>query len=299
MLHVEDVVVAPPATGEVSVRVRSAGVNPGEAAIRSGALEEQFPGRFPSGQGTEFSGIVTEVGEDVAGIAVGDAVVGFSDGRDAQADQVVLPATNVLPKPGALGWDVAAAIPIAAATATAMVTAVRPKSGETVVVAGGAGGVGFIVVQLVLRTGAAVIATAAPADHAALRGVGAVPVAYGDEVAERILEAAPEGVDAFLDTYGRGQADLAVSLGVAPERIDTIIDFGAGERLGIHTDGMYALPDIRAAIVTVADLVAAGDVRAPVKASFPLEQVEAAYQALNDAPGVGKVVLSVSTDDER
>ena len=115
----------------------------------------------------------------------------------------------------------------------------------------------------------------------------------------RIREAAPDGVDAFLDTSGQAQADLAVALGVSPDRIDTIIDFDAGTRLGVHTDGMYQLPDIRAAIVAVVDLVAAGAVRTPVKAAFPLERVQDAYRALAEAPGVGKVVLTVSTDDEK
>lgn len=298
VLRIEDVTLYPPSNGEVAVRVRSAGVNPGEAAIRSGALAEQFAGSFPSGQGTEFSGRVSAVGPDVVDVGVGDAVIGFSDGRDAQADEVVLPADHVLPMPSALGWDIAATTPIAGATATAMVETVRPRSGETVVVAGGAGGVGYAAVQLALRTGATVVATAAPADHAALRAVGAVPVAYGDGVEDRIREVAPDGVDAFLDTHGEGQADIAVALGVAPDRVDTIIDFDAAQRLGIRTDGMYQLPDIRAAVVAFVELVVAGALRSPVKAAFPLKQVKEAYRALADAPGVGKVVLTVSTDED-
>ncbi|MBW4041206.1 MAG: zinc-binding dehydrogenase, partial [Acidobacteria bacterium] len=91
-------------------------------------------------------------------------------------------------------------------------------------------------------------------------------------------------------------ADLAVALGVPVGRIDSIIDFEAGSRLGIHNDGMYQLHDIRAAVVRFADLVATGEVRSPVKARFPLEQVQQAYRALAEAPGVGKVVLDISDD---
>lgn len=297
VLHIDDVPALSPKPGEVVVRVRAAGVNPGEQAIREGKMTAMAPSTFPSGEGTEFSGRVKALGDGVTDYAVGDAVIGFSDGRNAQADEVAIALSNVLPKPDGVEWGVAAVAPIAGATATSMVRSVRVALGDVVVVAGGAGGVGFAAVQLALRAGATVVATAAEADHDTIRNVGATPVLYGDGVQQRIRDAAPNGADVFLDTHGDGQADIAIALGVAPDRVDSIIDFGAGKRLGIRNEGMYQLPDLRGAIVEFVNLVAAGEVLCPVKARFPLEDVQGAYRALTEASGVGKVALDVSSDD--
>ncbi|MEP6481598.1 MAG: NADP-dependent oxidoreductase [Rhodoglobus sp.] len=297
-LHVEDVPTRAPGDDEVTVRVRAAGVNPGEAAIREGAMDAFAPAHFPSGQGTEFAGVVISVGDQVHGVAIGDEVIGFSDGRDAQADEVVLPVSNVLPKPKDVDWETAAIIPIAGATAISMVDSVRPRSGETAVVAGAAGGIGFVAAQLLIRHGVTVIGTAGAADQDALIARGIQAVVYGDGVEERIRRSAPNGVDAFLDTHGDGQADLAIALGVAPDRIDSIIDFESGQRLGIRNQGMYQLPDIRSAVVEFAHWVASGEIELPVRARFPLEQVRDAYEALTAAPGIGKIVLEISGDAE-
>lgn len=293
VLEVREIDVRDPGAGEVRIEVHAAGVNPGEAAIRSGAMAAQFPATFPSGQGTEFAGVVAAVGLDVTTVAVGDAVIGFSDGRDAQAEAVVVPFANTLPKPANMDWATAALMPIAGATATAMVRSVGLVTGETVVVAGAGGGIGFTAAQLARRLGAHVIGTAGGAGFAGLRDVGVTPVEYGDGVEERIRAAAPNGVDAFLDTHGGGQADLAIALGVKPARVDSIIDFAAGSRLGIQNQGMYQLDDMRAAIIEFAALVDSGEVIVPIRARFPLDDVREAYRALEHAPGIGKIVLEV------
>jgi len=296
-LHLADVRSRPPKTGEVVVRVRAAGVNPGEVAILRGDMDADFPATFPSGQGTEFAGVIVELGDQVGGVDIGDGVIGFSDTRDAQADEVVLPTSNVLLKPEGVDWDVAAIIPISGATATSMIRAAQPQPGETVVVSGAGGGVGFIAAQLLRLAQANVIGIAGEADHDSLRAIGVLPVAYGEGVEGRVRKIAPNGIDAFLDTNGRGQADLAVALGVAPDRVDSIIDFEAGQRLGIKTEGMYQLDDIRAAVIEVAGLVASGSIEMPVRARYPLEHVVEAYRALDTVPGVGRIVLEISADD--
>ena len=292
-LYVDDVVVRDPSPDEVVVEVRYSGVNPGELGILSGAMDVGAPSHFPSGIGTEFSGSVVSMGGDVSGIGVGDPVIGFSDSRDAHAERVVLAASNVLPKPPGVAWDTGAVIPIAGATATSALRAVPVAPGETAVVAGAAGGVGFVLAQLLVRAGVTVIGTAASVDHPALAGAAIHPVVYGDGVADRIRAAAPYGVQAYFDTHGQGQADVAISLGVDPRRVDSIIDFEAGERLGIKNVGMYQLSDIRAVVLEVARIVAAGEIVIPVKASFPLDDVQDAYRAITIAPGVGKVVLAM------
>nr|WP_284255711.1 alcohol dehydrogenase catalytic domain-containing protein [Pseudolysinimonas kribbensis] len=215
-----------PGPGEVRVAVRYAGINPGEIPIREG----RFGGEPPFGQGSDFAGEIVGLGEGVTGWRIGSDVIGMSDQRSAQADYVVLPADRVIPKPAGLGWDVAGALYVAATTAVAAVDTIAPHPGDRVVVAGAAGGVGVLAAQLAARAGARVIGTASEQNHEALRGLGIEPVAYGDGAQGRIRLLATDGVDAFIDTHGRGNVDLALDLGVDPGRIETIADFAAASR---------------------------------------------------------------------
>lgn len=290
VLRLEVVPERDPGPGEVMVAVRFAGINPGEIGIREG----RFGGEPPFGQGSDFAGDVVGIGEGVTRWHVGDEVIGMSDGRDAQADYVTLPADRVVAKPEGLAWDVAGSLYVVGTTAVAAIAAVDPKPGETVVVAGAAGGVGILAAQLARRAGARVIGTASEENHAALRELGIEPVAYGDGVQGRIRLLAADGVDAFIDTHGAGNVDLALDLGVAPERIDSIIDFGAAEK-GIKLDGMSTVADPGAAVAELAALIAAGEVTLPIKARYPIDEVATAYDALANRHGIGKIVLQVGS----
>ena len=297
VLHLAEVEKPEPADGEILVRVRAAGINPGEVAIRSGAMDKFSPAHFPEGEGTDLAGVVDAVGPDVDGVQPGAEVIGWSDRRGAQADYAVLPAANVVPKPPQLAWDQAAVCPVSCATAASIIEALGPQPDETVVVAGASGGVGVVVCQLARRAGAHVVGTASERNLAYLRTLGVDPVTYGDGVEDRIRAAAAGGIDAFADCHGDGNVDLAVALGVAPVRINTIIDFGAAQRVGAKAQGMYQLDDIGGALAPVVDLLAAGQVALPIKARFPLDHVQDAYQRLSQAGGVGKIVLEISTDE--
>src|SRR4051794_36377492 len=94
VLRIEDVERPQPASDQVLVEVVAAGINPGENSVRAGLLHEQWPATFPSGQGSDFAGRVVEVGSSVAGFAVGDEVLGWSDWRSSQAEYVVVPADH-------------------------------------------------------------------------------------------------------------------------------------------------------------------------------------------------------------
>ena len=89
VLRVEDVPRPVPGPGQVLVEVRAAGINPGEGYIRQGLLHERWPATFPSGQGSDFAGVVASRGEGVSDIAVGDEVIGFVDTRSSHAEFVV------------------------------------------------------------------------------------------------------------------------------------------------------------------------------------------------------------------
>jgi NADPH:quinone reductase-like Zn-dependent oxidoreductase len=288
VVEVEDPV---PGAGQLLVRVKAAGINPGEAKIRDGMLAERWPSTFPSGQGSDLAGVVEQVGEGVDGFAAGDEVIGFTDERASQAELVAISAENATPKPAGVSWDVAGSLFVAGATAWASVRAVSLADGDTVVISGAAGGVGVIAVQLARRAGATVIGLASERHHEWLRAHGAVPVTYGDGVAERIRESAPDGVDAFLDMVGGGYVELALELGVAPQRINTIADFAAVDKHGVKSEG-NAFGASAAVMAELAGLIDAGELEVPIAATYPLDQVRDAYRELADNHTRGKIVLS-------
>src|SRR6266478_7979301 len=131
VLEVRDVSRPVPGQGEVLVQVRAAGINPSEAVIRSGALHHLFPATFPSGQGSDFAGVVTELGSGVSGFTVGDEVIGFSMRRSSQAEYVSVPANQLTPRPPTVPWEVAGSLFVAGVTAYAAVRAVQLVPGDT------------------------------------------------------------------------------------------------------------------------------------------------------------------------
>jgi NADPH2:quinone reductase len=289
VLHIAQVPVPTPATGEVVVAVRAAGINPGEAAIRQG-LFDAGSGAVPSGQGSDLAGVISAVGAEVTGFAVGDEVLGWSWRRSSQADYVQVPADQLVAKPAELSWEAAGSLYVVGATAWAAVTAVDPQPGETVVVSGAAGGVGTLVVQLLKLRGASVIGIASPANHAWLESHGVVPVAYGDDLPAKIREAAGGAVDAFIDLYGPEYLRLAVDLGVPRDRIETIISFAAAQELGTKADGSTEGTSVEV-LAEVAELVATGQVELPIAAGYPLDAVQEAYTELEKRHTRGKIVL--------
>ena len=292
VLDVREVPAPEPGPGQVLVQVRAAGINPGEAKIREGLLDALWPATFPSGEGSDFAGVVDRVGPGVEDVAAGDKVIGWVDTRSSQAEYVVADAANLAPKPSGLPWEVAGAIPVVGFTAWAMVRAVDLKPGDTVVVAGAAGGVGSLAVQLAKRKGATVIGLAGPSNHDWLTRHGVLPVAYGEGVADRIrAAAAPATVDAFLDAFGGDYVELALNdLKVAPERIDTIANFDAVAKYGVKGDGNGAGASA-ATLEELADLVAAKELELPVARTYPLAEVSAAYAELAKGHIRGKIVL--------
>ena len=275
---------------DVLVEVKAAGINPGEASIREGLLAERFPSTFPSGQGTDLAGIVKEIGIDVEGFAPGDEVVGWSEERSSHAEEVVLPADQVIRKPADVGWPEAGALFVVGVTAFAAVRAVDISAGDTVVVSAAAGGVGTITVQLLKVRGANVVGLASEDHHDWLRAKGVTPVTYGEGQVERILEATPQGIDAFIDLYGPEYVELAVQLDVPPEKIETIIAWEKAQEVGAKTEGSSDASSSEI-LGEMAELVAAGKIEVPIAATYPLDEVREAFEQLEDRHTLGKIVL--------
>ena len=291
VLDVRDVPIPEAGPGQVLIRVKAAGINPGEAKIRDGFLHEIWPATFPSGQGSDFAGVVERLGPGVTAVAERDEVIGWVDTRSSQAEYVVASEDDLAPRPSGLPWEVAGAIPVAGFTAWAMVRAVDVRPGDTVVVAGAAGGVGSLAVQLAKRAGATVIGLAGPSNHDWLKRHDVLPVAYGDGVVDRIREAAKTQVDAFLDTYGGDYVELALNdLAVSPERIDSVTRPDAAAKYGIKVDGNGAGASA-ATLEKLAGLIAAKELELPIARTYPLDDVATAYTQLAKGHIRGKIVL--------
>ncbi|MDG4825550.1 NADP-dependent oxidoreductase [Asanoa sp. WMMD1127] len=275
-----------PADGEVLVRVRAAGVQPYDCAVRAGWLPAGVPPTLPRIPGNEFAGVL-EVG--APGLPAGTEVLGFGQ-LGAYAELLAVPADQVVAKPAGMPWEVAGGFSAGAQTAHIALAGLAPAPGETLLVHGAAGAVGTVAVQLARAAGATVIATARPENHAYLRDLGAIPVAYGDGLADRVRAAAPDGVDAALD--GAGGAALDVSLELVPDRsrILTLVDHGRAEELGVRVT-----PPLRSA-ARLAALVALherGGLRIHVRRGYPLAAAADAHREVEAGHGRGKVVLRV------
>jgi NADPH:quinone reductase-like Zn-dependent oxidoreductase len=288
VLEVIDLAEPAAGPGQVRVRVKAAGLNPVEYKIfHGGPAAAMFAVTPPCGVGNDFAGIVDQVGAGVTALGVGDAVLGGARNH-ALADYVVVPAEAVVRKPAALSFEVAGALEIAGRTAWASVASLGLTDADTVLISAAAGGVGNLAAQLAVRTGATVVGTASPANHDYLASLGVIPVVYGDGLADRLRAAAPDGFTAVLDNHGPDTVALGLALGVPANRINTIAAFGSPP--GVTYVGMRdaSLSDL----AHLADLLAAGELTLPIEATYPLDQVVAAYRRLETGHLRGKIVLT-------
>ena len=282
VLRTARVAVPEPGPGQVRLRVRSAGVNPVDHKIRSGWLEQVFPTTFPKILGWEASGVVDATGADVTGPAIGDEVFGFTD-TGAYAEFAL--ATVVARKPARLSWDEAAALPVAGETAQRVLDLLAVGAGDTLLLHGASGGVGGVAVQLAVARGATVIGTASPAGHDRLRELGAVPVAYGAGLADRVRAVAPDGVDAVFDAAGQDALPPSIELRGGTDRIVTIADAANAHALGVS----FSADGPRTADA-LARLAAAG-LRIVVAQTFALADAGKAHERIATGHTGGKILL--------
>src|SRR5205085_8891342 len=179
-------------SAQIRIAVRAASVNPIDWKILTGALSGGQPLSGTGYLGYDAAGVVDEVGEGVTGVSVGDEV--FGRGENTQAEYAVLGSWAL--KPSSVDWAVAAAAGVAGETSERGLRLLGVKAGDTIFIDGGAGGAGAVAVQMALARGARVIASASEANQDYLREIGAIPVRYGEGVADRVRAAAAGRVDA-------------------------------------------------------------------------------------------------------
>ncbi|MEV6633651.1 NADP-dependent oxidoreductase [Actinoplanes sp. NPDC051470] len=290
--------------GEVVVEVRAAGVNPIDWKIYSGAFHTVdddhkdaagIAASMPS-IGLECAGVITEVGAEVTGVRVGDEVIVYPV-TGAYADYVTAPAASIVAKPAGLGWAEAGSLLLTGTTAVHALQVTGVGAGDTVLVHGGSGGVGLMGVQLAAAAGATVVATAAERNHALLRELKAVPVAYGPGLADRVRAAAPRGVSAAVDFAGTDEAlDVSLELVADRARIASITGSArrasAGIRLLGYGPGQDAGTEVRnAARRDLVERAGSGALRVIVEATFPLADAAKAHEIGLAGHGPGKLVL--------
>ncbi|MFD3499425.1 zinc-binding alcohol dehydrogenase family protein [Streptomyces sp. NPDC058678] len=299
VLSVIDVTVPEPGPGQVRIAVRAAGVNPFDQKVYSGAFGTD-PANLPLRLGAEAAGVVTAVGADATGpagrVEVGDEVIAYR-ASGAYAAELVVPAASVVPKPAGLSWEQAGGLMAAGATAVHVLEAIGLSKDESVLIHGAAGGVGLTAVQLAVARGATVLATASPARHDLLRDLGAIPIAYGPGLADRVRAAAPEGVHAAADLVGTDEAvDVSVELVADRSRIATIAGFARGAQAGIKllggAPGADPGTDVRAAArLQLTEAAEAGRLRVLVADTYPLSEAAAAHRQIMTGHTSGKIVL--------
>ncbi|WP_314718794.1 NADP-dependent oxidoreductase [uncultured Actinomyces sp.] len=300
VLEMADVIDTAPGPHQVRVSTRAAGLNPVDWKVFSGMIGKDAS-HLPQGVGHDFSGVVSAIGSEVSNLAVGDAVFGTlwaapgqSQVVGALSEQVVVSADEVLRKPEALGFTEAAVLGIVALTASGALRTLALTSDDVLVVSAASGGVGSLAVQLATHRGVPVIGIASERNADYLRSLGAVPVAYGAGLASRIRSVASRPVTKLLDCHGPEYVDLALSLGLAPEAIGTLVPSPEAIAKGVHVTGMrHAGP---ADLKEVADLVAGGVLKIQVAHVYPfdVESVRSAYTTLREGHVRGKLVVTIA-----
>ncbi len=271
--------------GQVRLKVVAGGVNPVDYKIRNGWMPDMAPASWPAIPGLEAAGVVDEVGAGVTGVAVGDEVMAPTV-TGSYAEYAL--ATDFAPKPAGLGWETAAALPVALETADRVLDTLGVTAGETLLVHGAAGAVGAFGVQLAVARDVTVIGTASPRNHDYLRSLGAIPVTYGDGLADRVRALAPQGVDAVFDVAGQNALDVSIELRGGTDRIVTITDLRAFD-LGITFSG-----DSRrfgARLADHAQLVADDTLDVRIAASLALADADRAHELSETGHAGGKVIL--------
>ncbi|GAA2014152.1 NADP-dependent oxidoreductase [Microbacterium ulmi] len=284
-----------PRQGEVTIRVRAAGVNPADykhvAAPRAGVS-------LPVPIGYEVSGELAAIGPATriaSGEArIGDEVVAFRV-RGGYATELVVPAEDVFAKPASLSHAEAANLLLAGSTAAEMLHVVGVAEGETILLHGASGAVGVSVLQQAAELGARVVGTASPASFERVRRFGGIPVAYGPDLADRVQDAAGAPIIAALDAVGTDEA-VDASLAVVADR-SRIVTIAAPQRAAAAGFRAIAgaLPESAAYRDSVRrrllEAAAAGRLDVPVARTFPLEEAREAMRLLAQGHPGGKLAL--------
>ncbi|MBO0847563.1 MAG: NADP-dependent oxidoreductase [Nocardioides sp.] len=288
--------VPAPGPGEVTIRVRAAGMNPADTKHVAAAMN---PADFPRDVGYEVAGVLTGLGPGTeiasGGGTVGDEVLAFRI-LGGWSSELTVPARDVFAKPPSVPFEQAANLLLAGATASEMLHVTGVSAGESILVHGASGAVGVMVLQQAALLGARVVGTASERRFDVVCRYGGEPVPYGDGLAERVGGAAPDGVRAALDCVGTEEA-LQVSLALVPDRArlvtiglpaDRAAAAGIRRIAGNLPDSAAYRDSVRAELIRLAG---DGRLEVPMARTYPLGEALAAAEVLKGQHPGGKLAL--------
>jgi len=276
------------ARDEILVKIRSTAVNHLDLVQASGTLRQILPIDLPWIPGHEFSGVVEQIGSDVAACAPGDAVFGTTSGMGAYAEYLAVKATVIAKKPSNLSFEEAASVPVASQTAwQGIFTHGHLEKGQTILIHGGAGAVGAYAVQLASHAGATVIATASADGEAYLKSIGASRVInYREAQFEKVLQ---EKVDVVFDLVGGDtQKRSLLVLREGGHLVSAVQPVSQEETAMHHVSGMMMrLAPSGDVLSRIGRMLEEGTIRPDVANVYALEDVAHAWKDIaGKLPGV-------------
>jgi len=277
--------------GQVRIRVKSAGIQPFDTAVRRGSWAPVGMNiAFPQILGNEFAGIVDQVGEGSTEFSIGDEVLGWAV-LACYAEYVVVGVDQIVRKPKEMSWEEAGVLSASGQTAYTALQELNVSEGDTVLIHGAAGGVGSFAVQLARAWGAEVIGTSSERNHKYLRSLGAIPTVYGDGLIKRVHVLSPQGVDAALDAAGEEALRASVALVSNKDRIGTIVSFELGNQLGVR---MIRSQRSKERLAELVELYTEDKIGIFVRKVFSLENVADAHREVETGHGKGKVAIVIN-----
>jgi NADPH:quinone reductase-like Zn-dependent oxidoreductase len=295
VLKYENVPRPEPQHGQILIQVRAAAVNPVDWKIREGWLASMIPLQLPAIAGTDVAGVVMATGQGVTDFRVGQDVYGFVGiGSGAYAEYTTATIETIALQPQTLDYVQAASVPLVATTAwQALFEAGGLKEGQTVLVHGGAGGVGTFAVQLAKMKGAYVLATASSQNVEFVKGLGA------DEVIDYTttrFETVAHHVDVVLDLIG-GETEQR-SWGVLKPGgilVSTVGPPSQEDAVKHHVRAAFVQAQPTAGLLKeIARLLDSGQIKPNVGKMFPMEQARQAQELKQHGHTRGKIVLEIA-----
>jgi NADPH2:quinone reductase len=304
-----------PRQGEVLVRIAASGLNPLDTKIRAGAAAHaKHP--LPLVLGIDMAGVVEAVGEGVSRFKAGDEVYGMTGGvgglQGSLAQYAAVDAELLALKPSNLSMREAAALPLAFITAySGIVDRARLQAGQTVLVQGGAGGVGYVSVQLARALGATVFATVRERDRGMIEALGATPIDYRAQTVEQYMASATHGAgfELVVDTVGGATLDASFAAVKHFGHVVSALGWGTHALAPLSFreatySGVFTLHALLSGqgrahhgeMLRVAAQLAEEGKLAPRldPRRFDLNSAQLAYDALTDGSARGKIVVDVA-----
>lgn len=277
--------VSTPASSQVAIEVKAAGVNPADHKIRAGQMGDHW--KLPAPMGREAAGIVTAVGDDAEDFAIGDEVHGLvAKGHGAFAQHTVLNAKQTVAKPEELSFAEAAALPVAGATAYDVTHQIELEVGQTMVILGAGGGVGLLAAQIGKVHQFNVIGIASASKRQLVESTGATFVESGDGAVEAVRTIALDGADLVIDLVGGQPLREIAPIAKDPSVIVSTADPSTAEELG-----GAGVQRTKEGLEKITDVAQYGLVDLNVVQCFSLDDAQQAIAIVEEGHAAGKVVI--------